>query len=209
MPAQGSTKQHQAAAQPPAERFSYHAFPQPLQDASNLPLAHGQRPASAPPQEPAVGQMIWQHDQLSRSSSDCFSMDPAQLEADIAALTHAIAVDSAQEGLRHHHGYVEHGRGHVGHVTSKLGHEGGLYEEQYQRDVHVAAESRVPSWHSQPQQHQPIWFDRKAVDETGHGQRPADTRGAPNGVPAWSENLEQRQGHLHAEQGQGDHSDSG
>ena len=83
---------------PASPMFTYQTFPQPLQDTSNLPSAHTQRAAAAlqhSPSQAAPGQGQWQPAQPSRSSSDCFSMDPAQLEADIAALTSAIAADAA------------------------------------------------------------------------------------------------------------------
>ena len=94
IPAEGSLNN----STPASPMFTYQTFPQPLQDASNLPSVHSQRAAAAFQQSPSQespGQGQRQPAQPSRSSSDCFSMDPAQLEADIAALTNAIAADAA------------------------------------------------------------------------------------------------------------------
>ena len=93
--------------------FTYHTLSHPLQDASNLPFGHvdsGRSAHQQAPRESAPGQGRWQQVQPSRSSSDCFSMDPAQLDADIAALTSAIAeeasgLDAGSEGMPSHHGY--------------------------------------------------------------------------------------------------------
>lgn len=126
VPPEGSSS-HSAPATP---MFTYHTLSHPLQDASNLPsghvvngpFAHQQAHTEVAPNQghwqqgqpftsyPGQGRGHWQHGQPSRSSSDCFSMDPAQLEADIAALTSAIAQDAAgleggSEGVPSYHGY--------------------------------------------------------------------------------------------------------
>lgn len=112
---------------PATPMFTYHTLAHPLQDASNLPSGHVKSGPSVPQQPPrefapvqghwqqgqpsasCPKQGHWQQGQPSRSSSDCFSMDPAQLEADIAALTSAIAeeaagLDGASDGVD----YYEH-----------------------------------------------------------------------------------------------------
>ena len=119
----GSSSSNSAPATP---MFTYHTLAHPLQDASNLPSGHVNSGASVPQQAPSEfapvqghwqqGQSSgscpeqghWQQGQPSRSSSDCFSMDPAQLEADIAALTSAIAeeaagLDGVSEGVLDYH----------------------------------------------------------------------------------------------------------
>ena len=109
MPAEGSSSN----SAPATPMFTYHTLSHPLQDASNLPSGRVGTGPSAHQQAPTEfgpGQGHREQGQPSRSSSDCFSMDPAQLEADIAALTSAIAADAAgaegsSEGMSSYHGY--------------------------------------------------------------------------------------------------------
>lgn len=124
MLAQGSSSN----SAPATPMFTYHTLSHPLHDASNMPFGHVNSGSSAYQQAPresapgqghwqqgqssgsCPGQGRWQQGQPSRSSSDCFSMDPAQLEADIATLSSAIAeeaagVDGGSEGVPSHHGY--------------------------------------------------------------------------------------------------------
>ena len=172
VPGQGSTKGTQPASQPPTEGFSYHAFPHPLQDTSNLPSAHGQRPASAPLHKQLPGHTLRQHDQPSRSSSDCFSMDPAQLEADIAALTHAIAAESAPAGTAHRPDQAERDRSHVRHVISKKGTT--QHDTQYQKQATVGCEMRM-------------WDSEAVHQKSGWYQGPQETLAQLDGEADWSD----------------------
>lgn len=166
------------------QSFSYQAFPQPLQDTSNLPsnlpFSHGQRPASAPPREPSAGHMPWQHDHPSGASSECFSMDPAQLEADIAALTSALAADSAAESPSGYSHPVKHARGYAGHVTDHTGtRQSPLYQEEHCSGMPAGPEFVIPAWDSQTEQ-QHGWHDRQSLNGRVHephafaGAEPAD-----------------------------------
>ncbi|DBA77749.1 TPA: hypothetical protein ACH3X2_008440 [Trebouxia sp. C0005] len=187
-----SGTKHSEAAQP--QHFSYQAFPQPLQDTSNLPsnvpFSHQHRPASAPPHKPSTAQELWQNSGPSRSSSDCFSMDPAQLEADIAALTSAIAADSAAEGLSRHPHHMDHVSSHVGPANDDTGaaHQDELYQERYQGRMHLQPEFQTSTWGMQPERQQP-WHQNGRSDGKAHGQV-ASARAVPAGPAA-------RSGHVH------------
>jgi len=169
---QSGTKHSEAAAQP--QHFSYQAFPQPLRDTSNLPsnVPFSQhRPASAPPHKPSAAQELWQHERPSRSSSDCFSMDPAQLEADIAALTSAIAADSAAEGLSRHPRHMHHASSHVGPAHDDVGvtHQDELYQERYQGHMLLEPEFQTVTQGMQSEQQQ-SWHQSGRADGKAHGQ---------------------------------------
>ncbi|DBB01014.1 TPA: hypothetical protein ACH3X1_000916 [Trebouxia sp. C0004] len=182
---QSGSKHSEAAAQP--QHFSYQVFPQPLQDTSNLPsnapFSRQHRPASAPLHKPSTAGELWQNDHPSRSSSGCFSMDPAQLEADIAALTSAIAADSAAEGLLRHPRHMDHASSHVRPANDDIGvtHQDELYQEQYQGHMHLEPEFQTSTQGMQPEQQQ-HWHQTGRSDGKAHGQV-ASTRAAP-AVPA-------------------------
>ena len=165
----------------------------PFQDASYLPAGHGQRPGSAPSWEPAANHMLRQQDVVqhvvSTSSSDCFSMDPAQLEADIAALTGAIAADSA--GPPTYSDQPEHdvrARANLSNRNKLSMHQGMPHCEQNQRDVDTAAESQINIWDSQPNQDSALWYHSQVVNDMADSQF-ADRRMAEAGGPAELHNL--------------------
>ena len=108
-------------------------------------------------------------------------MDPAQLEADIAALTSAIAADSAAEGLLRHPCHLHHASSHVGPANDDVGvtHQDELYRERYQGRMHLEPEFQTSRHGMQSEQRQP-WHQSGMSDGTAHGQL-ASTRAVPAG----------------------------
>ena len=172
------------------QSFSYQAFPQPFQDTSNLPsnlpFSHGQRPASAPPREPSAGHMPWQHDHPSGASSECFSMDPAQLEADIAALTSALTADSTAESLSGYPHPVKHARGYASHVTDHTGtpRQSQRYQEEHCSGMPAGREFTIPTRDLQTE-HQHSWYDRHSPSRRAD-EPYASARAGPADGAAWS-----------------------
>ncbi len=108
-------------------------------------------------------------------------MDPAQLEADIAALTSAIAADSAAEGLSRHPRHMDHASSHVGPGHGDIGvtHQDELYQERYQGCMHLEPEFQTSTRGMQPEQQQ-LWHQTGRSDGTAHGQV-ASARAVPAG----------------------------
>lgn len=108
-------------------------------------------------------------------------MDPAQLEADIAALTSAIAADSAAEGLSRHPHHMDHASSHVGpaHDDIEVTHQDELYQEQYQGHMHPEPEFQTSTQGMQPEQQQPRHQSGRS-DSKAYGQL-ASTRAVPAG----------------------------
>ncbi len=108
-------------------------------------------------------------------------MDPAQVEADIAALTSAIAADSAAEGLLRHPLHMDLASSHVGPAKDDIGiaHQDELYQEQYQGRMHLEPGFQTSTPGMQPEQHPP-WHQTGRSDGTAHGQL-ASTRAVPAG----------------------------
>ena len=84
-------------------------------------------------------------------------MDPAQLEADIAALTSAIAADSAAAGLSRHPHHMHDASSHVGPANDDIGveHQGGLYQERYQGRMQLHPKFQTSAQGMQPEQQHP------------------------------------------------------
>lgn len=114
-------------------------------------------------------------------------MDPAQLEADIAALTSAIAADSAAEGSSRHPRHMDHASSHVGPANDDVGvtHQDELYQERYQGRMHLEPEFQTQG--AQPQQQQ-SWHQSGRFDGTAHGQH-ASARAVPAGPAVRSRHM--------------------
>ncbi len=108
-------------------------------------------------------------------------MDPAQLEADIAALTSAIAADSAAEGLSKHPRHMHHASSHVGPANNDIGvqHQDELYQGRYQSHMHSEPEFQTSTQGMQSEQQQP-WHQTGRDDGKAHGQL-ASARAVPAG----------------------------
>ena len=162
-------------------RLSYEAFVSPLQDTSNLPVSQTKRAQSAGTHKShARRQGIH-----SRSSSDCFSMDPAQLEADIAALTDAIAVESA--GL-----LQEHAHSHSSNIINQNGclsaQRGDQDAQLYSNTFPVAAEAYLPGSQMGKEHQQPGFQDlQQPSSDAVH----ASSQAGQSASAAWAPGMQQ------------------
>ena len=117
-------------------------------------------------------------------------MDPAQLEADIAALTSAIAADSAAEGLSRHPRHMHHASSHMGPANDDVSvtHQDELYQERNQGRMHLEPEFQTSTQGMQLEQQQ-RWHQTGRSNGTANGQL-ASARAVPAGPAV-------RSGHVH------------